>query len=121
MDRQTPHNQSLRPARIRITEAQLSVIIDRIRLKLLSEGLRFDTEDKRKAFIRPGSIITFKQKYPGLPTGQIVIDAIKTHRRTGSIKLANSFKVETPWFFSMDALLNAIDWEWMEENLIFME
>lgn len=79
---------------------------------------RYDTREKRIQFLkRKGSIITFKSPfYPrGTANGsriQIIVVRIN-EQRAGGIKIVGEF-YDSDWYDSLDALLNAIDWDEME-------
>lgn len=76
---------------------------------------RFDTTDKKLKFIAIGNIITFKKGEPK----QFAIQSIEYNRETSKTVLIGWFKkMEFP---SMSALVDAIDWDWMEENCIFKD
>jgi hypothetical protein len=78
----------------------------------------YDTREKRlKAIRKKGHRITFKK--PFYPWGtknesrtQITVSGIEKQR--GHIKIIGEWGVDTPWYNSVDALLNSIDWELME-------
>jgi hypothetical protein len=76
---------------------------------------RFDTTDKKLKFIAAGNIITFKKG----DTKQFAIQSIEYNRETSKTVLTGWFKkMEFP---SMSALVDAIDWDWMEENCIIKD
>jgi hypothetical protein len=87
---------------------------------ILTEALTFDSEEQKKAYLKPGNIITFKHKLPDFPSGQIAISKIKRDK-SGAIKLINPFGTESPWYQSQQELINAIDWDWMAKNIIIKE
>ncbi len=72
-------------------------------------------EDKI-AHIKAGNIITFKNPLPGRNNGQIGIREIKRNK-SGAIKLLGYF-FDTPWYQSERELIDAIDWEWMRNNVM---
>ncbi|MCC7303066.1 MAG: hypothetical protein IT233_10535 [Bacteroidia bacterium] len=81
-------------------------------------GKLYDTREKRIKAIKKGNIITFKK--PFYPRGtsepsriQIAITGIRKEK-SGAIKL-EGFGHDSDWYKSMDDLLNAINWEWMEQ------
>jgi hypothetical protein len=100
-----------------VTEDQLKTYLETKIENKLAESISFDTDEDKLAFIKPGNIITFKNKLPGLPVGQIAISKIQRNK-SGAIKLINPFGTETPWFSSEEELLQAIDWQWMLQNII---
>ena len=104
----------------RVTEKQLQKILERKIEARLAEGLSFKTDDEKRAFLKPGNIITFKDKLPGFPNKQIAIAKIQ-RTKSGAIKLINSFGSETPWFSNESELLDSIDFEWMQNNIITKE
>jgi hypothetical protein len=107
----------LKRKRYKVTEDQFkSILQKRIETKLL-ESILFSSDKEKLAFIKPGNIITFKDKLPGIPKGQIAINKIK-RTKSGAIKLINPFGTESPWYQSEQELLNAINWDWMSENII---
>ncbi|MCC7302500.1 MAG: hypothetical protein IT233_07660 [Bacteroidia bacterium] len=78
----------------------------------------YDTREKRIKTIKKGNIVTFKK--PFYPRGtsdesriQILITGIRKEK-SGAIKL-EGFGFDSDWYKSMDDLLNAINWEWMEQ------
>ena len=101
----------------KITQEQFQTILEGRIEKKISESLSFKSDEDKIAFIKPGNILTFKTKLPGFPMGQIAI--AKIHKsKAGKIKLSNSFGTETPWFASKTELLQAVDWDWMQKNII---
>ena len=80
---------------------------------------KYDTKDKRIQFLKEkGSIITFKKPfYPSETTSrsrtQIIVQEVNTHH-SGGTKIMGLF-YETPWFESLDDLLDAIDWDIIEK------
>lgn len=101
----------------KISDEQFQSILKRKIEKKLTESLSFETDEKKRAFIKPGNIITFKDKLLGFPRGQIAIAKIQ-RTKAGKIKLTNPFGTETPWFGSVSELFQTIDWEWMQQNII---
>ncbi len=106
--------------RYQVTEKQLQAILQKRIESKLTESLSFSTDEEKRAFLKPGNIITFKYKLPGIPNKQIAIAKIQ-RTKSGAIKLINSFNSETTWFANESELLDAIDFEWMENNIITKE
>ena len=111
---------TIKRKRYKVTEEQFQAILERKIEKKLMESLSFNTNEEKRAFIKPGNIITFKDKLPGFPKGQIAIAKIQ-RTKSGAIKLINMFGSETPWFGSESELFQAIDWEWMQQNIIMKD
>lgn len=111
---------TIKRKRYQVTEEQFLAILERKIEKKLTESLLFNTDEEKRAFIKPGNIITFKDKLPGFPRGQIAIAKIQ-RTKSGAIKLINTFGSETPWFGSESELFQAIDWEWMQQNIIMKD
>jgi hypothetical protein len=109
-----------KPKRYQVTEKQLQAILQKRIESKLTESLSFSTDDEKRAFIEVGNIITFKDPLPGFPRGQIAIAKIQ-RTKSGTIKLINPFGTESPWYKSEKDLIDAIDWEWMAENIITKE
>lgn len=80
---------------------------------------RYDTYEKKLQFLKKkGNIITFKKPfYPqGTPNEnrrQIIVHSLK-RQRTGEIKIAGAY-YDSDWYKSQDELIDAIDWNLMEE------
>ncbi len=102
-----------------MTEEQFQKCIENDIKKMFIEDEKKIFMDKlsREEWVSPGNIVTFKHEYPGLPQRQIAIASIERDRK-GRIRLTNMFGTSTPWFDSTEALVDAIDWEWMSDNLI---
>jgi hypothetical protein len=111
---------SQKQRRYQVTEKQLMAIMENKLEAILTESMTFDSAEQKKAFIKPGNIITLKDPLPNFPVGQIAIDKIK-RGKTGAIKLINPFGTESPWYQSEQELIDAIDWVWMEKNIITKE
>jgi len=82
--------------------------------------LRFDTKEKRLSFVIKGNIVTFK-KAQGYninfkPLKQILVKFIHQPNNSACQLIGENFDSE--WYNSIDELLDAINWEWMEENVI---
>jgi hypothetical protein len=110
----------LRRKRYKVTEEQFQSLLERRIETKLTESLSFSSDQEKLAFIKPGNIVTFKDKLPGFPRGQIAISKIR-RTKTGAIQLVNPFGSESPWFSSEAELLSMIDWEWMAKNIIVKE
>jgi hypothetical protein len=88
-------------------------------MKNTSQKKRYDTQEKRKKFIRKkGNIITFKKPfYPGGTADgsrdQIVTNGIEKDP-SGAIKIIGLF-YDSNWYQNFDELLDAINWDWMEK------
>ena len=111
---------TIKRKRYHVTEEQFQAILEKRIETKLTESLSFNTDEEKRAFIKPGNIITFKDKLPGFARGQIAIAKIQ-RTKSGAIKLINMFGSETPWFGSESELLKAIDWDWMANNIITKE
>jgi hypothetical protein len=110
----------LKRKRYKVTEDQFQSLLERRIENKLIESLSFSSDQEKLAFIKPGNILTFKDKLPGFPRGQIAISKIR-RTKTGAIQLINPFGTESPWFNSETELLSMIDWEWMANNIIVRE
>lgn len=111
---------TIKRKRYQVTEEQFQAILEKRIETKLTESLSFNTDEEKRTFIKPGNIITFKDKLPGFARGQIAIAKIQ-RTKSGAIKLINMFGSETPWFGSESELLKAIDWDWMSNNIITKE
>ena len=109
-----------KPKRYQVTEKQLQTILEKRIEAKLNESLSFSTDQEKRTFIKVGNIITFKDPLPGFPRGQIAIAKIQ-RTKSGAIKIINPFGKESPWYQSEKDLIDAIDWEWMAENIITKE
>ena len=109
-----------KPKRYQVTEKQLQAILQKRIESKLTESLSFTTDEEKRAFIQVGNILTFKDPLPDFPRGQIAIAKIQ-RTKSGAIKIINPFGTESPWYKSELELLNAIDWEWMAQNIITKE
>jgi hypothetical protein len=109
-----------KPKRYQVTEKQLQAILQKRIESKLTESLSFSTDEEKRAFIKVGNIITFKDPLPGFPRGQIAVAKIKRDK-SGAIKLINPFGTESPWYQSEKDLMDAIDWSWMASNIITKE
>ena len=112
--------QKTKPKRYQVTEKQLQAILEKRIESKLTEALSFSTDKEKRAFIKVGNILTFKNSLPGFPIGQIAIAKIQ-RTKSGAIKIINPFGTESPWYQSEEDLIDAIDWEWMAENMITKE
>ena len=111
---------TIKRKRYQVTEEQFQAILEKKIEKKLTESLSFNTDEEKLAFIKPGNILTFKTKLPGFPRGQIAVAKIQ-RTKSGAIKITNPFGTETPWFGSEAELFQAIDWEWMQQNIIMKD
>jgi len=111
-----PTNKT-RKKRYQVTEQQFQAVLERKIETQLRESLSFNSIEEKAAFLKPGNIVTFKHKLPGFPKGQIAIAKVQRNR-SGAIKLINPFGTESPWYASEHELIEAIDWEWMQQNII---
>lgn len=111
---------TIKRKRYQVTEEQFQTLLEKQIETKLTESLTFNTGEEKRAFIKPGNIITFKDKLPGFARGQIAIAKIQ-RTKSGAIKLINMFGSETPWFGSESELFQAIDWDWMANNIITKE
>jgi hypothetical protein len=109
-----------KPKRYQVTEKQLQAILQKRIESKLTESLSFNTDDEKRAFIKVGNILTFKDPLPGFPRGQIAVAKIKRDK-SGAIKLINPFGTESPLYQSEKDLLDALDWSWMASNIITKE
>jgi hypothetical protein len=110
----------LKRKRYKVTEEQFQSLLERRIETKLTESFSFSSDQEKLTFIKPGNIVTFKDKLPGFPRGQIAISKIR-RTKNGAIQLINPFNTESPWFCSEAELLAKIDWEWMEKNIIVKE
>jgi len=86
---------------------------------LHSNKNKYDTLNKKIQFLKKkGNLITFKK--PFYPNGtanesrtQIIVEKLKRHR-TGEVKITGVF-YDSNWYKTIDELLDAIDWNWMEQ------
>jgi hypothetical protein len=111
---------TMKRKRYQVTEEQFQAILEKRVETKLTESLSFATDEEKRAFVKLGNIITFKDKLPGFSRGQIAIAKIQ-RTKSGAIKLINTFGTETPWFGSETELFQAIDWDWMANNIITKE
>jgi hypothetical protein len=86
---------SQKQRRYQVTEKQLLAIMENKLEAILTESKTFDSDEEKKAFIKVGNIITFKEPLPAFPSGQIAISKIKRDK-SGAIKLINHFGTESP-------------------------
>ncbi len=108
---------ALKQKRYQITENQLQFILEKQINKKNTQFPSLNSYEEKLAFIKPGNILTFKTKLPGFPMCQIAIAKIQ-RSKSGKIKLTNPFGTETPWFDSEAELIQALDWNWMKQNII---
>lgn len=109
-----------KPKRYQVTEKQLKAILEKSIESKLTETFSFKTDEEKRAFIKLGNIITFKKPLPDFPNQQIAISKIKRDK-SGAIKIINPFGTESPWFKSEQDLIDAINWDWMSNNIITKE
>lgn len=83
---------------------------------------KFLIEDERQALLESlnknewnhqGHIVTFKKAYPDIPDRTIEIHSLERDK-SGRIRLVNRLGLTTPWFQTSEALVDAIDWDWMK-------
>lgn len=80
---------------------------------------RYDTHEKKLQFLKKkGNIITFKESFYPKGTAsesrkQIIVHSLKQHR-TGEVKIVGPY-YDSDWYKSQDELMDAIDWNLMEE------
>jgi hypothetical protein len=103
--------------RYQVTEQQFQAVLESKIETQLRESLSFNSIEEKAAFLKPGNIVTFKNKLPGFPKGQIAIAKVERNQ-SGAIKLINPFGTESPWYASEHELIKAIDWDWMKQNII---
>lgn len=75
---------------------------------------KYNTKAKQIEVVkRKGMILTFKQPFwwKGEQFKQIYTEGLEKHK--GAVKIIG-FTRDTPWYESMDKLLDAIDWKLME-------
>ena len=111
---------TIRQKRYQVTESQFQELIEHRLEAMLSESVSFGSDEAKRDFIQPGNVLTFKNLIPGFPSGQIAIAKI-LRDKSGAIQLTNSFGTQTPWFGSEQELFEAIDWEWMQQNIIMKQ
>ncbi len=74
----------------------------------------YDTYEKKvKAVRKKGQLITFKEPFNWNGTYYKQIAVTGFVKRRGGVKIIG-FNRDSPWYESMEYLLAAIDWEWME-------
>lgn len=76
---------------------------------------KYNTRQKRIKFVSTkGSILTFKKPIgiKGESKPQILSRGLEKSRKTGAVKIIGPF-YDSPWYSSMDELLDAMDWEQM--------
>lgn len=75
---------------------------------------KYDTNEKRIKFIKKkGNIITFKKtfRWKGDDFSQILVTGFEKSK--GSVKVIGMGR-DTPWYSSMEELIQSIDWDLME-------
>ena len=80
---------------------------------------RYDTYEKKLNFLKKkGNIITFKEPFHPRGTANESWKQIVVHRleqnRTGEIRIVGPY-YDSVWYKSQDELIDAIDWNLMEE------
>lgn len=108
---------NIKQKRSQVSEMQFQALLEKRIEEKYSEALSFKTDEEKRAYVKPGSILTFKSKMPGFPQGQVAIAKIE-RSKSGEIKIINPFGTETPWFASEEELFQAVDREWMSKNII---
>lgn len=78
----------------------------------------YNTEEKKRKFLKKGNIITFK--HPFYPFGtfngsrkQIIVNRVHKDR-SNAVKIEGS-GYDSSWYENMNSLFEAIDWDWMEK------
>ena len=69
-------------------------------------------KQKIETLSNKGNIITFKKKYK--PSQVIVSSLIKNKKAVRIVGVVYS----SYWYENMDKLINAVDWKWMQNNII---
>ncbi|MFN4313306.1 MAG: strawberry notch C-terminal domain-containing protein [Chitinophagaceae bacterium] len=76
---------------------------------------KYDSREKKiKAVKQKGQIVTFKEKFNWMGEYYLQI-GVEGFRKQGNYVKIIGFGKDSPWYDSMDSLLEAVDWEWMEE------
>ncbi|WP_217607211.1 hypothetical protein [Chitinophaga sp. GbtcB8] len=86
-------------------------------MKQTDNNMLFDTNEKKLKFVRKrNNIVMFKE--PFYPWGtahesrqQVLVAGIRKCK--DAIKIVGQF-YDSNWYDSIEALLDAIDWDWME-------
>ena len=105
---------------MKLTKTKLKQII-REEIQKLNEGNLFDTDSKKQKFIRKkGNIIIFKKPFGPTRDSHIQITSrgvtkIRAKVKKGWIKIIG-WGYDTDWFKSEKDLLNAIDWDAMDNT-----
>jgi hypothetical protein len=74
-------------------------------------------EQKINTLKRIGNIITFKKKIPASKFGSRQIPVMEFYESAdGKVKLIGTF-YSTGLYSSIDKLIEAVDWKWMQENI----
>jgi hypothetical protein len=108
---------SIKQRPYQVTEEQFQALLEKRIEEKYTESYSYDTDENKQAFVMPGNILTFKDKMPGFPKGQVAIAKIE-RSKYGAIKITNPFGIETPWFATEEELFQAVDWEWMSKKII---
>lgn len=81
----------------------------------MKTGKKYDTLDKRiKAVKCKGQLITFKEPFNWMGEYFKQIDVTGFKKQGNYVKIIG-FTRDSPWYDSLDNLLDAVDWEWMEK------
>lgn len=76
---------------------------------------QYDTLEKRiKAVKRKGQIITFKEPFNWMGEYFRQIGVAGFKKQVDYVKIIG-FATDSPWYDSLDSLLDTVDWEWMEK------
>lgn len=79
----------------------------------VNEG-KYDTDrDKLKFLKKKGNIVTFKKQIKG--RWQAVITKLESGKN-GGYRIHGVKGFVSPWYKSADDMMDAIDWEFMEQN-----
>ncbi len=102
--------------KIKKRKGQYEIEGNAIRYWFSDPGL-YNTLQKKINFAgKMGSILTFKKPIGinGEWKSQIASKGLERNRRTGAVKIIGSF-YDSPWYKSMDELIDALDWELMAQ------
>jgi hypothetical protein len=102
-----------------MTEQQFNICLEHHIKNTLIEGKKKALLEKLndEEWRHPGQIVTFKQPYPDLPNRKFAVHSLEKDKN-GRIRLLNKLGLSTPWFETSEALVSAIDWDWMTLNTI---
>jgi len=77
--------------------------------------LKYNTDKKKINFLsKKGNIVTFKNRING--RWQAVVTKLEKSRKSDKVKLHGELGFETRWFDDIDDLIDAIDWDFMEDS-----